>query len=264
MQRIAILSDVHANLPALKSVLAEVARDGRIGGIVWLGDMVGYGAQPRECVRLARSSGGPCVIGNHDQYALQMAQVDRCRWEHEESDNPVWAGVLHAARELEPQDVAWLRGLPWFVQIEGAVAAHAALHEPGRWPYLLDEGKAAPTWDLMREQGQTVGFFGHTHRQRWFADPAAKGSPEEQGLGRLWVPEDAVCSVVVGSVGQPRDGDGRASWVVWDPVARLVEFRRTEYPVLEAARAILAAGLPLHSALRLLDPRQARQLLAES
>lgn len=262
LQRIAILSDVHANLPALEAVLAEVAREEDVGGIVWLGDVVGYGAQPRECVALARARGGPWVMGNHDQYTAELAREERDRWAGERSDNPVWAGVLHAVRELGGDDVAWLAGLPLVVRIEGAVAAHAALHDPGQWPYLLDSGRAARTWAAMRVLGQSVGFFGHTHRQRWFADPAAKGRPEERGGGCLWVPPDAVCAVVVGSVGQPRDGDGRASWALWDPLERVVEFRRTKYPALAAARAIVAAGLPLHSALRLLDERQALELLA--
>jgi hypothetical protein len=193
---------------------------------------------------------------------MELAGPERGHWEEGWSDNPVWAGVMHAVRELEEEDLEWLRNLPWVTGLPGAVAAHAALHDPGHWPYLLDQGRAVRTWEALRERGHSLGFFGHTHRQRWFADPRAKGCPEQRAKDRLWVPEDARCAVIVGSVGQPREGDGRASWAVWNPLAREVEFRRTDYPAMEAARAILAAGLPLHSALRLLDVRQARELIS--
>jgi predicted phosphodiesterase len=262
LERIALLSDVHANLPALRAVLDEVARDG-IGRIAWLGDVVGYGAHPRECVEVARAHGGVAVRGNHDWYALQLAGAGSRGLGPGWEQNPVWAGVVHAAEQLAEEDWDWLVELPLVAELPGAVLAHAALHDAGDWPYLLDAGRAALTWEVMRRRGRSLGFFGHTHRQRWFADRRAPGYPQERGEGRLWIPEHALCTVVVGSVGQPRDGDSRASWAVWDPAAREVEFRRTGYPALEAARAILAAGLPLHSALRLLDAREARELLAD-
>ncbi len=260
MERIAILSDVHANLPALRAVLAEVRSEG-IGDVAWLGDIVGYGAQPRECVHAVREWGGRCVLGNHDLYTAEIAARGMTgEIEEEARDNPVWAGILHAARQLERGDIEWLRGLRWMDHLPGAVMAHAALHEPEEWPYLLDRGKAAGTLEVMLARGHSLGFFGHTHRQRWFADGRAAAQPEELDGRRLRVPENACCAVVVGSVGQPRDPDGRAGWVVWDPDLRVVEFRRTAYPALEAARAILDAGMPLHSALRLLNEREMLEL----
>ena len=261
MERIAILSDVHANLPALRAVLAQVKSEG-ISEIAWLGDIVGYGAQPRECVRLVREWGGRCVLGNHDLYTMELVGLNDVMMEAEKRENPVWASILHAAAQLEDEDFEWLRGLLWMAHLPGAVMAHAALHEPEEWPYLLDWDMAERTLDVMRADGHSLGFFGHTHRQRWFADPRVAVQPEKLGTDRLRVPADACCAVVVGSVGQPREADGRASWVVWDPVARVVEFRRTVYPAVEAARAILNAGMPVHSALRLLNQREQLELQA--
>ncbi|MCB1093768.1 MAG: hypothetical protein KDL87_19665, partial [Verrucomicrobiae bacterium] len=105
-------------------------------------------------------------------------------------------------------------------------------------------------------------FFGHTHQQDLFFDDDAEGVPEWIDANRVFIPENAVCAMTVGSVGQPRDGgDYRASWAIWDPEERVVEQRRTAYPAILAAQSILQAGLPIESALRLLSLDQRREWL---
>jgi predicted phosphodiesterase len=259
MPKFAVLSDIHANLPALQAVLRDVAK-ARISRVVCGGDTVGYGASSNACVELVRKCGGECVMGNHDFYTTHIRR-DRTllptttNWRK----NPVWAGLEDAARTLSDENAAWLGELPSHLEIPGGVVAHAALHDLAQWPYLRSLMDAFPTLDILRKSTMGIGFFGHTHRQEIFFDPAAAVIPELVKPTRIHLPAGVVCAVMVGSVGQPRDGDLRAGWCVWDSDTRMLELRRTEYPALEAARGIIAAALPTESALRLLDDAAARE-----
>jgi len=260
MPKIAILSDVHSNLPALKAVLRDVAETGA-DQILFGGDTVGYAAQPDECVSLVRETGGVCVLGNHDFYTLAVRR-DRENlpspriWKK----NPVWAGVELAARTLGEDNAAWLADLPGVLKIPGGILSHSALHDFGDWPYIQSLKDARPTLAILRETGDGVGFFGHTHCQEIFYEPKDAILPERLDSSRMHLPEGVVCAVIVGSVGQPRDNDLRAAWVLWDSEKRIVEFRHTEYPALETAREILLTGLPKESALRLLSTKEAKIL----
>jgi predicted phosphodiesterase len=251
--KFAILSDIHANLQALTAVLEEVDRSGA-DRIVIGGDTVGYGAAPAACVGMVRARGAASVLGNHDYYTLQLRQDPSMLPADQRASNPVWAGVAHAAESLSEDAAAWLESLPRTLDLPGAVLAHASLHELDAWPYLHTQRDAKPTLKALRKQNASLGFFGHTHRQDLFADASAPDLPEYLEKRRVHIPTGSICAVLVGSVGQPRDGDLRAAWVLWDSDERIVEFRRTPYPALEAALDILAGGLPEHSAHRLLDP----------
>ena len=251
MPRIALLSDIHANLHALEAVLAEIAGTD-IDGIVFLGDIVGYGPFPAECVKIVRESGGTCVLGNHDEFTIAAhRQPDFIPSTAEARSNPVWAGILHAVKCLDDDAIEWLESLPLFEDVPGGLVAHAALHDSEPWPYLLDADDALPTLEILADCRPHIGFFGHTHRQEWFSLPG-KPQPERLAEGRFHVPDDCVCAVVVGSVGQPRTGDNRAAWTLWDSDARTFEFRRTAYPFRKTAKAIHEAGLPESSARRLM------------
>lgn len=250
--RIAILSDIHANAPALDAVLVEVAA-ARVSRVVCAGDVVGYGASPDYCVSRMRELGGESVLGNHDAYTNQV-RADRGMLPANRAwrKNPVWAGVEEAARCLSEDNARWLAGLPLVMSVPGGLVSHAALEGRGEWPYLRTLDDALPTLEVLRV-GPTIGFFGHTHRQEVFFDHREAVTPERIDAMRYHLPEGVACAVVVGSVGQPRDGDLRAGWVLWDSDTRVMEFRRTVYPALEAAQAIVAADLPIESAMRLLD-----------
>jgi diadenosine tetraphosphatase ApaH/serine/threonine PP2A family protein phosphatase len=245
--RIALLSDIHANLPALQAVIEDADRLG-IRDLVFLGDIVGYGPHPAECVEMVRQSGAPCVLGNHDYYTV--AGRRHRGFVPNDAESRVWAGIHHAMRELGEGDIGWLEALPRVIEIPGAIAAHASLDDPARWKYLLDSAAAATTLGVLARLGQTIGFFGHTHRQEWFSLPRAEDEPRTED-GFVLGP-DTRHAVVVGSVGQPRSKDNRASWTVWDSGRRVFEFRRTAYPVEKTVAAIHEAGLPAHSARRLM------------
>jgi len=258
MPKIAILSDIHANEPALKAVLREVAK-AKVSQVVFGGDTVGYGANPNACVTRVRGQGGLSVLGNHDFYTNHIRR-DRAALpaNRDWRKNPVWAGVEEAARMLSEDNAEWLRQLPRELRIPGGVVAHAALHHPEEWPYVRSLADALPTLERLRESARGIGFLGHTHRQEIFSDPSEAVTPEWIHGTRVHLPEGVVCAVMVGSVGQPRDGDLRAAWTLWDSDTRVLEFRHTEYPALTAAQEIVAADLPVESALRLLDEDTAR------
>jgi predicted phosphodiesterase len=261
MPRIAILSDIHANLPALTAVLEDVRKAG-ITEIYFGGDTVGYAAKADECVSLVRHHGGRSVLGNHDYYtSAVIANEENIPNDSSWAKNPVWAGVVHAARTLSPDNARWLAELPGSLDLPGAILSHAALHFPDQWPYLHSLGDAFPTLDILEQSGIGVGFFGHTHQQTYFSHKSkANVIAKRLGFFSVHLPEGAVAAVMIGSVGQPRDEDSRAAWVIWDSDARVVEFRRTAYPTLAAARQILEARLPENSALRLLDAPTAAAL----
>lgn len=248
--RIAILADVHSNMQALVAVLREVQVSGA-ERIVFLGDVVGYGAAPAECVELIRKLGGDCVTGNHEE-AVRMVrrrglQDMPANWK----GDGYLAGIVHSAESLNDEQVKWLTKLPYYLRIPGAVVAHACLENQQRFRYIEDAAAAVPTLALLKLDRHNVGFFGHTHAQQVFPDPA--GSVEWLDETRFRVPVGMSCVVMVGAVGQPRHAaDRRASWVVWDADKRVVELRRTEYKRLAAAKAIIQAGLPAESAMRLL------------
>jgi predicted phosphodiesterase len=260
MPKIAILSDIHANEPALKAVLREVAKS-KVSRVVCGGDTVGYGASSNACVNRLRKVSATSVLGNHDHYT-NCVRGDRTVLpaNRDWRKNPVWAGVAEAARTLSDDNAAWLRALPRELAIPGGVLAHASLHHhPEEWPYLRSLADARPTLQRLRESAHGIGFFGHTHRQQIFFEPTAAVPPEWLSPTRVHLPEGIVCAVMVGSVGQPRDGDLRAAWTLWDSDTRVLEFRHSDYPAITAAQEIVAADLPVESALRLLDEDSVRE-----
>jgi diadenosine tetraphosphatase ApaH/serine/threonine PP2A family protein phosphatase len=259
MSKIALLSDIHANLPAFEAVLSDVRASGA-EQIVFLGDLVGYGASPAECVALVRNLGGPCVMGNHD-VEIRNVRKRACTFR-----DPAWpqsgylAGLAHAARCLDAAQAEWLAALPYHLKIPGALIAHASLDVPEAFASIEDATSAGPTLAILRQVKLKVGFFGHTHLTGLFAD-------DNEALvwldpTRVKIPEGMACAVTVGSVGQPlHPSDRRATWALWDSEAGVVEFRKTLYNRLQAAREIVAAGLPLECALRLLANEEAAFLL---
>ncbi len=262
MPKIAILSDVHSNLPALTAVLEDIRKSG-ITEIYCGGDTVGYAAQPDECVELLREHGVRSVLGNHDFYTNEViADPENIPPPEVWMQNPVWAGVVHSARALKPENARWLADLPEVLKIPEAVLSHASLHFREEWPYLHSFGDAAPTLDILQETGDMIGFFGHTHQQNYFSHRVGTALVKRLGFSRVMLPEGVVCAVMIGSVGQPREDDLRAAWVIWDPENRVVEFRKTEYDAFAAARRIIDAGLPHSSAVRLLDHAAVRRLRA--
>lgn len=254
MPTVAILSDIHANLQALEAVLEDVNPSGAVS-IVFLGDIVGYGASPAECVKLVRGLGGACVMGNHD------VEIDAVRRRGCTFRDPNWkqscyhAGLAHAGRCLDADQAHWLAGLPFRMTLPGAVAAHGSLDEPEAFNCIKDAASAEPTLEILRKEKFKVGFFGHTHVQGIFAEDA--DALEWLEVNRVRIPDGLACAVTVGAVGRPYDDDQcRAAWVLWDSESGVVEFRKTDYNRIQAAHDILRAGLPVESAMEMLTAEE--------
>lgn len=250
MPKIALLADVHANRHALEAVLGECRREDITDGI-FCGDLVGYAADPSACVRMAMETGWPNVVGNHDFWLIQLRKTG---WLPGGLGNdPVALSLRHALRTMEPAELDWLASSDPFAKPDGAMVVHASVDEPEHWNYVESQEDADPGIAILRGHKRHVAFHGHTHLQRVFADPSDDREIEWLDDGRFRIPEGLATVVTVGSVGQPRDDDGdpRAAWATWDPETRTVEFRRTTYDFRGAMEAILDAGLPEESALRL-------------
>lgn len=236
----AILGDIHANIDALETVLAD-AREQGVTDFVSVGDVVGYNAAPAECIRIVRDElKCPVVRGNHDHYVSYV--------EESLADfHPMAAAVVEWTRnQLTAADIAWLRNLPLQKPVMGFTIVHSTLDMPDRWGYVFDNFQAESNFVYQRTQ---VCFHGHTHvpiiyekRSNGVAHYEPTDFKVELGQ-RLFIN--------VGSVGQPRDGDPRASYVIYDASSHIVRFRRLEYDIAAAQARIRAAGLPERLALRL-------------
>jgi len=249
---IAILSDIHANLPALRAVLREVQSSGATQ-IAVLGDIIGYGASPAECVDWCRRLQVSAVIGNHDLEITNIRKTGSRYFPAGWEKSGYLAGLVHAAKALSPEQAAWLAALPYAKPIRGAVIAHASLDDPEAFGYIVTYDDALPSLQLLAAQEHKVGFFGHTHEQEVFHHPSTRLDWDSPTA--FTIPADQPCVIMAGSVGQPRSAaDRRACWVLWDPETRRVELRKTDYPRHQAAQDIAQAGLPAESALRLLSP----------
>jgi predicted phosphodiesterase len=258
MKKIALLTDIHANLPALLSVLREVKESGATE-IVFLGDIVGYGASPAECVQWVRKLGGHCVMGNHDLAVPYYRENAQRRTDPRKIRDGYLAGLIHAAETLAEEDAEWLMNLPYVMEIPGAWIAHASIDDPKNFNYVEDQESAADTLNFLSRMEIKLGFFGHTHVPNIFAEDASKLEWINDSTVRI--PGDMACAVTVGSCGQPRTRDDlRACWALWNPEERIVEFRRTEYNRIKAAQDAAKAGLPLEAASRVLTDAEFAEL----
>ena len=241
MALVAVFSDVHGNLEALDAALRD-ARSHGAERFVCLGDVVGYGADPNACCERIRALGGTVVRGNHDHACSHRVSLD---W-----FNPLAAAAVRWTRlHLSAENRDWLRELPYEAELEGkAHLVHGALHDPRHWPYLFEGADAAPHFP---RQTLPLCFVGHTHVPIVLVKFGK--NVLESGLKpfRLDGAEGAKVVVNAGSVGQPRDGNPKACYLLWDPDEGLVVPRRVEYDAVPTASKILAAGLPKQLAMRL-------------
>lgn len=245
--KLALLSDVHANLHALEACLAHAQAQGA-QQTAFLGDLVGYGADPvavlQRVMRLAEQ-GAWVLKGNHDEMALcPPLEIKRigdstAHWTHD---------------QLNAEQRAFLAGLPLTLQQDTVLLVHASAEAPERWRYV-DEPRAAALsleaaalWPQVR-----YVFGGHVHRQTLYYRGAAGGlmAFEPTAGVPLPVPPHRHWLATVGSVGQPRDGSPRAMYALFDPQRAQLTFHRVDYDYQAAAAAIRRAGLPEYFADRL-------------
>jgi predicted phosphodiesterase len=239
--RYAILSDIHANLEAFRAVLARTA-ELRADRVLCLGDVVGYHADPNECIDLLRSNGIACVMGNHDAAA--------CGIEEPDSFNPAArTAVLWTREVLTAENRGFLRDLPRHLQIDDMVLCHGSIRDTNQ--YILFDSDVWENFSLMEElpERPRTCFFGHTHVRAAYS--LAPPLLSRELADEMPLSDDKWYLVNPGGLGQPRDGDPRAPFLIYDTADRTVVFHRAEYDIAACQRKILHAGLPARLAERL-------------
>jgi diadenosine tetraphosphatase ApaH/serine/threonine PP2A family protein phosphatase len=229
--RLAIFSDIHANLEALEAVLRD-AEQNQCTDFVCLGDVVGYNANPSECVARVRELSCPVVKGNHDEQASQT--------ESSRNFNELAEHAINWTREhLDEADKQWLRDLPFQSQVRDFTIVHATLDSPEYWSYVVNVLDAAASFTY---QHTAVCFYGHTHVPMAFVrdENGVRREREEE----LQIDMTKKYFINPGGVGQPRDNDWRAAYCIYDIEKNVVEQRRVEYDLETAQQKIIKAGLP--------------------
>jgi predicted phosphodiesterase len=237
--RVAVISDIHANLQAFEAVLAEIDRDEP--DEVWcLGDLVGYGPRPNRCCALTRERTELCLVGNHDLAVLGRLDLD-------EFAPDAAAAARWTQTVLEPEASELLESLPSSAAKPGAELFHASARDPV-WEYVLTEEAAIASFHLTTAP---LVLVGHSH-------VALALTFEHDDLAGGLAPADTQIDLSTGrwllnpgSVGQPRDGDPRAAWLLVDFERRFAQFHRVAYPIDRTQSEIREQGLPEPLAARL-------------
>jgi predicted phosphodiesterase len=235
--KFAIIADIHANLDAFQVVLEDCKKQ-EVTHYACLGDVVGYNANPKECLDIVRTMNMPCVKGNHDEYCSSEQAL--------EGFNPAAAEAVNWTRkQLTEDDRLWLRELKYTRMVTSFTIVHATLDGPQRWGYVFDKLAAAAS---LTYQNTSLCFFGHTHVPVAFMkDSVVRGGT----YSKFKVEPGKKYFVNVGAVGQPRDNNPKSAYVVYDTLEATIELRRLDYDIAAAQKKILAAGLPPRLAERL-------------
>jgi diadenosine tetraphosphatase ApaH/serine/threonine PP2A family protein phosphatase len=230
--RTLIISDIHANLTALEAVLEDA---GPYEAVWCLGDLVGYGPDPNECIaRIRELPNLLCLLGNHDAAALKQIDIDTFNLEAR-------LAIRWTQQTLTEESLTFLAELPERLDLECVTLAHGSPRQPV-WEYLLDTRTATANFENF---DTPYCFVGHTHL------PVMYHLPDENRIARLMVPDASMQLTLAprailnpGSVGQPRDRDPRAAYAIYDPVANTWEFHRVPYDIPAVQLRMTAVNLP--------------------
>lgn len=237
--RYAVCSDIHGNLEALSAVCASAEVEGA-ESLIFLGDAVGYGADPGPALDRVKSEADVSVIGNHDYVAAGMEQPIDFSPDAREA-------VLWTRERLSREQREYLTGLDAVAVVEDFTAVHATPLDPLAWEYLSSQWEAEINFPSFETR---LCFVGHTHLPAvYWEDSRGRTGTERPGLISLQNGHRYIINV--GSVGQPRDGDPRACYAMYDTGRGTVDFFRVDYDVASAQDKILKEGLPTHLARRL-------------
>ena len=235
--RIAVLSDIHGNLPALEAVLATF----RPYDAIWqLGDVVGYGPQPNEVVALLASEKALGVRGNHDSAAVGELDTDAF-------NDDARTAIEWTMGELTDETRTWLANLNQREELEGFTLVHGSPRDP-TWEYVYAVSIARAN---ISRFSTTHCLVGHTHVPLVYRQAGTKIEPWVPRAGSQFGFDERRALINPGSVGQPRDGDPRASGMLLDTEQMTAEWRRVEYPIEKVQKLMQQAGLPKRLAARL-------------
>jgi len=240
--RYAVISDIHSNLEALNAFL-QAAGQLCVDRIICLGDIVGYNANPNECIRLLKEKGAQCVIGNHDSRVAGFEEPTNFNYH-------AAAAVYWTRDAIAEEGMEFLRNLPRSLLVNRKfMAIHGWVNDTDR--YIMGPRDAERNFELMKEARATLGlcFFGHTHVPVAYSQEDGEIVIDRES--RIKLKKGVRYLINPGSLGQPRDRDPRASFLIYDTKKNQVNFYRVEYDIHATAEKILAAGLPERLAERL-------------
>ena len=245
--RVAVLSDIHSNIEAFEAVIHDI--EDRSDQILNLGDLVGYNASPNECVNLARNIGMHSILGNHDLAVCNLAFADNFN---------IFArsAILWTRKNLIHENIQFLNDLEKNHRLSSAIACHGSPDDPHSYISLPFQARATLKKMKKGSWGKiNVCLFGHTHKRKvWRMDVRGKVAPVEIPLnGMVRLNEDEFYLLNPGSVGQPRNGDPRSSYLIFDTETNTVSFKLVKYNVASTIKKITEAHLPEFLAKRLLD-----------
>lgn len=232
--RLAIFSDVHANIEAMSAVMHAYESES-IDAYYCLGDVVGYGASPNECADIVREVTSACILGNHD--AAVAGRMDYSYY---------YEAARHAldlhARTISGENMEWLKSLPYREDLENerVTLCHGSPVDIDKFNYIFAPEQARECLPILQDLGD-ITLIGHSHLCKVFA--MRPGEVVELAPVDFTLEEDRQYIVSVGSVGQPRDHDNRASYTIYDTESRRFEFKRVEYDIEAAAARIFAGEL---------------------
>ena len=240
--RYALIADVHANLAAFTAVMNDIERRGGVEEVWCLGDVVGYGPDPHQCIELLRKYNHVCIAGNHDWAAIGKLSLSEfnpdaaaaCRW---------------TAQQLTPEDVEYLENLPLVIEKDDFTLVHGSPREP-IWEYLLSISSAKENFAYFQSQ---ICLVGHSHVPLVFKYSGEAGdcsfSPFLPNIG-LALGRDRLI-INPGGVGQPRDGDPRARYAIYESEARMVRLYAVPYEIITTQNRMVKQGLPMRLVARL-------------
>ncbi|MBO4795766.1 MAG: metallophosphoesterase family protein [Verrucomicrobia bacterium] len=235
----AIIADIHGNLEALQAVLKD-AKEQAVTHYACLGDVVGYGANPKECLDIVREMKIPTIKGNHDEYCSSGKDPEGFNEYAREA-------ILWTRAQMTEDDLKWLKDLKYIRIMANFTLVHSTLDGPNHWGYIFDKLEAAASFPY---QQTPLCFFGHTHVPLAFIrDTAVRGGTYSKfkiEAGRKYL-------INVGSVGQSRDGVAKATYLTYDINSGQIELRRLDYDMDTAMDKIRKVGLPERLATRLAE-----------
>ncbi len=239
--RYAIIADIHANLTAFVTVLVDMEHRGEVEEVWCLGDIVGYGPDPHQCIELLRQTNHVCVAGNHDWAAI--GKIDTFEFNPDAAAACQWT-----ATKLTPRDITYLRGLPLVIERDDFTLVHGSPREP-IWEYILSISAAKENFAHFKSKFCLVGHshvplvFRYNHAGSCYFSQFPTNKVLMLGKERLIINP--------GAVGQPRDGDPRASYAIYDSETSQVELYRVSYNVGATQAKMVEQGLPMRLVARL-------------
>lgn len=239
--RYAIIADVHANLSAFEAVLEDIEKQGEVAQIWCLGDIVGYGPDPHQCIELLDQTDHICVAGNHDLAAI--GKIETAKFNPDAAAAAEWT-----AQQLSLKDINYLGSLPLTVEEGDFTLVHGSPREPV-WEYLTSSSVARENFPYYKSQFCLAGhshvpvIFSHSEEEGYSSTRFQPGVRLALGKSRLIINP--------GAVGQPRDGDPQASYAIYDSEVKQVRLHRVAYDIRATQDRMVAGGLPLRLVARL-------------